>query len=113
MPASTKDTKKSVKAVYDEGMAEVMKIVGSIKSTPAQKKVALQTSKDLTAMLLAHTLGSIEGRTALLSGLIVELNQVTDSIKVKPPYAGALTGFGKIIGKASKLFDSEKKNLLV
>ena len=106
------DTKKSVKAVYDEGMAEVMKVVGSIKATPAQKKVALQTSKDLTAMLLAHTLASIEARTALLSGLIVELNQVTDSIKVKPPYAGALTSFGKIIGKATTLFNTEKKKLL-
>ena len=106
------DTKKSVKAVYDEGMAEVMKVVGSIKATPAQKKVALQTSKDLTAMLLAHTLASIEARTALLSGLIVELNQVTDSIKVKPPYAGAWTSFGKIIGKATTLFNTEKKKLL-
>jgi hypothetical protein len=112
MPARTNDTKKSVKAIYDEGMAEVMKIVGSIRSTPAQKKVALETSKDLTTMLLAHTVASIEGRTALLTGLIVELTQVTESIKVKPPYAGALTGFGKIIGKASKLFDSEKKKLL-
>ncbi len=106
------DTKKSLKAVYDEGMAEVMKVVGSIKSTAAQKKVALQTSKDLTAMLLAHTLASIEARTALLSGLIVELNQVTDSIKVKPPYAGALTSFGKIIGKATTLFNTEKKKLM-
>ena len=106
------DTKKSVKAVYDDGMAEVMKVVGSIKSTPTQKKVALQTSKDLTAMLLGHTLASIEGRNALLSGLIVELNQMTDSIKVKPPYAAALTNFGKIIGKATTLFNMEKNRLL-
>lgn len=110
MPQDPK--KKAVKTVYDEGMNEVMKIVGSIKSSPDQKKVALQTSRDLTAMLLAHTLANIEGRTALLSGLIVELNQVTDSIKVKPPYAGALTKFGTIIGKATTLFNKEKGNLL-
>ena len=107
------DPKKSVKNLYDEGMAEVMKVVGSIKATPDQKKVALQTSKDLTAMLLANTLASVNGRTALLSGLIVELNQVTDSIKVKPPYANALKSFGNITGKATTLFNSEKKKLLV
>jgi hypothetical protein len=106
------DPKKAVKDVYDDGMAEVMKVVGSIKSTPAQKKVAKQTSKDLTSMLLAHTLAEIKGRTALLSGLIVELNQVTDAIKAKPPYAGALKSFGTIITKATNLFDAEKKKLL-
>ena len=105
--------KKAVKSVFDEGMAEVMKVVGSIKSSPEQKKVARQTSKDLTTMLLAHTLSSIEGRTALLSGLIVELNQVMDSIKVEPPYANALTKFGKIAEKATKLFNKEKMDLLI
>ena len=105
------DSKKAIKDIYDDGMAEVMKVVGSIKSTPAQKKVARQTSKDLTAMLLAHTLASIEGRTALLSGLIVELNQVTDAIKIKPPYTGALNTFNTLITKATNLFNAEKKKL--
>ncbi len=106
------DTKKPIKQVYDEGMAEVFKVVGSLDATPEQRAVAQQTARDLSSMLVAHTLQSIEGRTALLSGLIVELNQVIDSIQTKPPYADAMTGFTGILTKAKKLFDGEKSNLV-
>ena len=106
------DSKTSIKDIYDDGMAEVMKVVGSIKATADQKTVALQSSKDLTALLLAHTLAQVESRTALLTGLIVELTQVTDAVKVKPPYAGAIDRFSKLIGTATDLYNIEKKTIL-
>ena len=105
-------TEKSVKEIYDEGISEIQKIFGSIKSTPKQRDVAKQTLKDLTAMSLAHTIKMVEGRTALLSGLIVELNQVIESIKVKPPYTDAIDGLTKIANKALGLLSQEKKNLI-
>jgi hypothetical protein len=106
------DNTKAIKQVYDEGMVEVFRIVTSLESTAAQVKTAKQTAKDLTSMLVAHTLQSIEGRSALLSGLIVELNTVIDSIRQEPPYAGALNKFSKILTKAQELFSNEKKALV-
>lgn len=105
------DNKKSIKQVYDEGMAEVFRIVGSLESTTEQIKIAKQTAKDLSSMLIAHTLDSINGRTALLTGLIVELNQVIDAVQTKPPYEGALSNLTGVLTNAQKLFAEEKKDL--
>ena len=69
-------------------------------------------AKDLTSMLVAHTLESIAARTALLSGLIVELNQVIDAVKADPPYEDTMKGLTGVLGKAEKLFNSEKKKLV-
>lgn len=106
------DAKKSIKEIYDEGMAEVFKIVGSLKATRKQRETAKQTAKDLSSMLVAQTLDSIGGRTALLSGLIVELNQVINSVKVKPPYVDAINNLTGILTKAEELFRDEKKSLV-
>jgi|GEM_PF-6906438 len=93
-------------------MAEVFRIVSSFDATPAQTRVAQQTAKDLTSMLVAHTLESIEGRTALLSGLIVELNQVIDAVRTNPPYQDTLTRLKGALTKAEKLYKKEKKALV-
>ena len=106
------DSKQSIKDVYDAGMAEVFKVVGSLDATPTQRKVAKQTAKDLSSMLVTHTLQTIEGRTALLSGLIVELNQVIRVVETSPPYQNAVEGFSKILTKAQALFTQEKKDMI-
>ncbi|OGT82919.1 MAG: hypothetical protein A3H91_12230 [Gammaproteobacteria bacterium RIFCSPLOWO2_02_FULL_61_13] len=62
-------------------------------------------------MLVKHTLESIDGRTALLAGLIVELNQVIAAVKKEPPYAEALGNFTAIVTKAQTLFTEDVKNL--
>lgn len=106
------DSKKSIKESYDDGIAEVFRIVGSLDATPTQRKLAKQTAKDLSSMLVAHTLQTIEGRTALLAGLIVELNQVIDAIQLKPPYEDAIKNFTSLLTKAQGLFKEEKKALV-
>ena len=105
------DPKKEIKKIYDEGMAEVFKVIGSYDVTTQQLKIARQTAKDLASMLVAHTLQTIEGRTALLASLIVELNQIINSIQVNPPYKQAMDNFTNIATRAQKLFDKEKKSL--
>lgn len=102
---------KLIKRLYDEGMREVFKVVGSFDSTPEQLAVADQTAEDLTTMLVKHTLASIDGRTALLAGLIVELNQVINAIETKPPYLGALEAFTGIAGRAEALFVKQNEKL--
>ena len=106
------DSKQAIKDVYDAGIAEVFKVVGSLDATPAQRKVAKQTAKDLSSMLVTHTLQTIEGRTALLAGLIVELNQVIQAVEPSPPYQNAVEGFSKILTKAQSLFTQEKKDMI-
>ena len=109
---ATADPKKSVKKLYDDGMAEVFRIVGSFDSTAKQISVAKATVKDLTSMLVANTLESIEGRTALLAGLIVELNQVINSVQTKPPFADTVGNLTSVLTRAEKLFKSEKGKLV-
>ena len=92
-------------------MFEVQKILFSIKATPAQRKVAKKSLSDLTAMLLAHTLATVEERTALLAGLIVELNEVIAKVQTKPPSSTTLTSLAGALTRAQKLFESEKADL--
>ena len=109
---AAKHTNEAIRDAYDEGMRAVQKILFSTKSTAIQRKTAKQTLKDLTAMLLANTLKTVEGRTALLSGLIVELNQVIDKVQTKPPFSNAMSGLTTTLTKAHKLLNGTKKGLL-
>ncbi len=106
------DQNKPVKDIYDAGLEEVQRILFSLDSTPAQTKAARQTLKDLTAMSLAYTLKTVEGRTAILAGLIVELSQITEKVKVKPPYLDAMKNLTSLAGTAQKLLTKEKKDLV-
>lgn len=106
------DNKQAIKAAYDSGMAEVFKIVGSLDATLEQRATARQTARDLSSMLVAHTLQTIEGRTALLAGLIVELSEVIASIEATPPYTGAVDNFTSLLNQAQILFKEEKLALI-
>ena len=109
---NTSTSRKAIKDAYDKGMLEVQKVLFSLNSTAAQRKVAKKSLTDLTAMLLAHTLKTVEGRTAVLAGLIVELNEVIAKVKTKPPSSATLTGMTGALTKAQKLFESEKADLI-
>ncbi len=109
MPNET-GTQKTIPKLYSEGMREVNRVVA--QGNAAQRELALQTLDDLTAMMLAHTLEKVQGRTALLTGLIAELTQVIDSVKVQPPYADAIEGLTKVVDGARKRLATEKEKLL-
>ena len=93
-----------------DGMDEVNRIIG--EGTPAQRKVAKQTLRDLTSLMFAYTLEDVQGRTALLNGLIAEMSQVIDSVQVDPPYDNAVKGLTKVIDSARTRLAKEKKTLL-
>ena len=101
---------KSILDIYNEGMDEVNRIIG--EGTPAQRKVAKQTLRDLTSLMFAYTLEDVQGRTALLNGLIAEMSQVIDSVQVDPPYDNAVKGLTKVIDSARTRLAKEKKTLL-
>lgn len=106
------DNKQAIKATYDSGMAEVFKIVGSLDATLEQRVAARQTARDLSSMLVAHTLQTIEGRTALLAGLIVELNEVIAAIDTSPPFTSSLDSLTTLLTQAQILFKEEKQALI-
>jgi hypothetical protein len=106
------DSKHAIKATYDSGMAEVFKIVGSLEATHEQRVAAKQTARDLSSMLVAHTLQTIEGRTALLAGLIVELSEVIASVHTSPPFAGSVDSLTVLLNQAQMLFKQEKQALI-
>ncbi|WP_419905006.1 hypothetical protein [Kiloniella sp.] len=71
-----------------------------------------QSLYDITAAMHAYTLKTIEGRTALLSILINELQEVTKNIQVENPATDILEEITGLIGQARTLFKGEKENLL-
>jgi hypothetical protein len=103
---------KAIKELYDEGMFEVQRVLFSLDSTAAQRKVAKQSLRDLTTLLLAQTIKTVEGRTALLTGLIVELVQVIEKVQLKPPFQDALDKLNGVLGKAHKALAEQKKKLI-
>jgi uncharacterized protein (DUF885 family) len=103
-------TVKPIQEIYSEGMSEVNKIIA--QGDAAQREVAEQTLDDLTAMMLAFTLNTVQERTALLTGLINELRQVIEAVETDPPYANAVKGLTRVIDIARTRLTKEKKDLL-
>jgi hypothetical protein len=106
------DNRQAIKAAYDSGLAEVFKVVGSLDATRKQRATARQTARDLSSMLVAHTLQTIEGRTALLAGLIVELHQVVESIESSPPLKESVDNVTALLEEARELFNDEKEAMI-
>ncbi len=108
MPADA----KAIRDRYNEGIQQVCRIITSGNAGQEQRDTALQTLDDLTAMMLAHTVESVQGRTALLTGLISELTQVIEGIQADPPYEGALDQLTALVDAVRTQLDAEKRNLL-
>lgn len=103
---------QQIKEQYDAGISGVQDVLFNIDSTAQQRKVAKQTLRDMTTLLLAHTIQTVEGRTALLAGLIVELNQVIASVQTTPPLLNLAKRLTGIVGKSTNLLTEHKKALL-
>lgn len=106
------DSGQQIKAQYDAGIEGVQDVLFNVDSTAPQRKVAKQTLRDMTTLLLAHTIQTVEGRTALLAGLIVELTQVIASIQTTPPLLALAKRLTGIVGKSTTLLTEHKKGLL-
>lgn len=105
-----KSGQPSIQGLYTAGIQEVNHIIAS--GNKSQRNTALQTLDDLTAMMLAHTLETVQGRTALLTGLISELTQIIEAIQTAPPFLEAIDAVTGIIQGARARLAVEKKNLL-
>lgn len=93
---------------YLNGIAAVKEVLSNPAASKAEKKAALQSLDDLTIMLGRFHTGNVEGRSALLLGLIHELRQVTDEIRPNSPIAGVLDKLTKVAAAAGKLLAKER-----
>jgi len=98
---------KNIMQTYLSATEELRKVLDSFDATPAQKDAAEASLADLTTALASHSVRQVEGRTALLTALIVELNGVIDRIRVNPigEVLGRLNG---LLGTANQLLAAEK-----
>jgi hypothetical protein len=103
---------EQIRQLYVRGIRQVTRVLGSVNSTDAEIETAEQTLTDLTTSMLAHEIASVQGRTALLSGLIVELTTVVDSIQASSPLAEVASELNGILEAAKTSLTEEKKMLL-
>ncbi len=93
---------------YLEGIAAVKAVLSNPEASKDEKKAARQSLNDLTIMLGRFHTGNVEGRSALLLGLIHELREVTDRIQPNSPIAGVLDKITKVAGTATELLAKER-----
>jgi hypothetical protein len=94
---------------YLEAVAELEKIIENAE-TDEQIETAENSMNDLTVMLGTYSVQQIEGRTALLNGLIVELAEVIAAVQSNP-IGDSLDKLTGIFDSAKVLLKAEKKKL--
>lgn len=100
-----------VEKTYQDSIAQLHDLANSDDAAPAQRKMAREALNDLLLQHATHVIQEIEGRTAMLTGLIAELEGVVREIEGKPKLADALKAINGTIAKARDLFDKAKDEL--
>ncbi|MCU1376773.1 MAG: hypothetical protein JWO68_4059 [Actinomycetia bacterium] len=77
-------TVAEVNAVYQDSIAELQTILETPGTSSSQRKATEAALRDILLLHGAHVIQEIDGRTALLSGLIAELNEVSNTIQLNP-----------------------------
>ena len=106
------DSGPEIRDVYDQSLQEIGSVFRSLDASPEQVEEAKKKLRDLTSLMLVHTLDTIQGRTALLAGLIVELTDFTSKIQIEPKFLRSVEMLTNLADKAKTLLESEKKNLV-
>lgn len=92
--------------------AAALKTLNQVAEANASDEVqagACQAYMDVLHLIGRHSIASYEGRTALLTGLFTELNEVTRSVDETNPVAGHVDALEALSTKALELFKEEKK----
>jgi len=99
-----------VNDVFSASVTELQEIVGSTDASSAQRKIAKNSLRDIWLLHGVHAIQEVHGRTALLAGLISELEEVIDSIERKP-FGAELKRVEKLVTTARALYKQEKESL--
>ena len=91
-----------------DALSQFNSIIDNPASSADDKKKAADTYEDLLLLSGRQAVDRYEGRTAILTGLIAELNEFTKGIQVKNPIASQVGNLTALADKAMTLFKNEK-----
>lgn len=95
---------------YLESIAALREIHEDFRQGAAQRDAAESAIRDLYLQLGIQAIQRVEGRTALLSALIAELTEVSDSIRLNP-VGDVLDKITNLVKKGRVLYDKSKQEL--
>lgn len=106
MPVTASD----VNDAYLESVTALRSVMLSDNATNDEKNAAQDSLRDITTMHGMYNIQQVEGRTAMLKSLIVELEQVIDNASYNPINT-AMQALDQHIQKARDLYSQAKADL--
>jgi hypothetical protein len=103
------DDLDAIVQLAEQAREKLKSIADDPNATDAVKLAAFECYEDVELLIAQHAIDDYQNRTALLTGLIVELGTITKDIQPDNPIAGVLTEIANISEKAGQLFAKEKK----
>jgi hypothetical protein len=100
-----------VEQVFQDAVERLHKLANSNDATPAQSQQARTALNDLLLLHGTQVLQDIEGRTSILSGLIAELEAVTDGIRGAGQLKATLDQITTVLQNARDLYRDAKAQL--
>ena len=99
-----------VNDVFSASVSELQEIVGSTDASSEQRRIAKDSLRDVWLLHGAHAIQEVHGRTALLAGLLSELQEVIDSIE-RQPFGDELKRVETLVTTTRALYKQEKESL--
>jgi len=103
------DNEQDIAALLVQASAALKAIADAKSASDGAKEAAKQSYKDVLRLIARHAISTYEGRTAALTGLIVELGEATANIPVDNQMDGQMTEISDLADQALELFKKEKK----
>jgi len=104
------DNSKTITELMTDAAATLKAIKDTAGADREARRKAFEAYEDVLLLIGRHAVGSFEGRTALLTGLIAELTEFNKTIQVANPIAAHVDNLTAIADKAMGLFKDEKKS---
>ncbi len=103
-------TADEVNDLFRESIEELQTVLETPGISANQRKAAELALRDVFRLHGTHVIQEVNGRTALLSGLIVELEEVSNAVKLNP-IGEALDQLDGLITRARDLHHKAKAEL--
>lgn len=100
-----------VEDVFQEALDKLQRLSNDNSATPEQRQAARDARKDLLLQHGSYVIQSIDGRTAILSALVAELEQVVSGIKGADALSSALDEITGVLKGARQLYEQAKAGL--
>jgi len=106
MPNTITDRSTQITELATQAAAQLQAMMSA--ADPKDRKAAFESYRDVLRLIGRLNIESYDGRTALLTGLVAELAEVTRSVKVKNPVTQQLNSLAGITERALDLMKAEK-----